>query len=79
MIEFIFPYLVTALGIFTIAIAFPKIRAKTIGRLQEQGFVPILKLKKSESEIIDGAGPDISLFFIGIIVTIFGIILIFNQ
>lgn len=79
MIELIFPFLTIALGIFTVAISFPKVKAMTIGRLQEQGIVPKLKPRKGETEIIYGAGPNISLFFIGIIIIIFGIFLIANQ
>ena len=79
MVELIFPYLICAIGMFTISISFPKIKAMTIGKLQEQGVVPKLKFKKDKAEIIYGAGPNVSLFFIGIAITIFGVFLIMNK
>jgi hypothetical protein len=67
-------YFFIVLGAATIAISFPYIRQQTIGRLQDSQILPKIKLKPTDREIISYAGPDLSLFIIGVFLIIIGFI-----
>lgn len=59
------PYFLLATGAGFVLISFPKIRHYTINRLQSADYLPKIKLKPKDQELIAGAGPNLSLFIVG--------------
>lgn len=63
------------LGFLIILFSFPKIRRPIMARLMNEGIVTPESIKPEKVELIKYTGPSISIFGIGIILIIIGIIL----
>ena len=66
------PYVFMIAGSLAVLFSFPKIRLLTIGRLQRAGVVSKIKLKPKDRELFSGAGPNLSLFILGVMMIALG-------
>lgn len=73
---FIFPYLVLAFGVLLVFLSIPRYKQKIVEPLQKQNFLPVIKLKKNQRELIVGTGPRTETLVIGIILIFTGFMLI---
>ena len=62
-------------GVLIILFSFPKIRLPIMNRLFNEGVVTPRRVPPEGSEIIKSTGPSISLFAIGVVLVIIGIII----
>ncbi len=62
-------------GLLLAILSHPKIKDKVFGRLMNEGLLTPKQLPPEKSELIRFAGPNLSLFLIGIILMIVGAII----
>ena len=64
-----------AVGGLIIIFSFPHVRMPIMARLFNEGMVTPKRVKPEDAEIIKNTGPSITLFAIGVILTLIGIII----
>ncbi len=61
------------LGLLIILLAFPQIREPLLARLYNEGLLTPRYVKPEKAELIKFAGPNLSLFLLGLILIIIGL------
>jgi len=63
------------LGLLLAILSHPKILGPVVSRLANEGIVTQRPIPRRDAEVIKHAGPNLSLFFIGLILILLGIII----